>query len=283
MEGRSLLSHGSKVSAAALFALAPLLLASPQAIAAEIRCDQCSEATFQTVARQAGVGTHYVYDLRTAQSRKYAVERSCEGPHDCYMEVTSLPVESEVANLVLELTAYGQVTQWTMKTYFTVTADGSVQNLSAFDVAGPGGPRTQLFDWFNTTQLVTIQNALPVFGAAVHNIASTIASIWNENMGKTLVRVLFTDGSEITLEYESINRITSVVEDSAKDRYGNVIPATSGDIDGTRFDYSREGPNGPAQQRMTNYLRIYGVSVTNGSTRWVCARVSDGAWHCAPY
>jgi hypothetical protein len=283
MESRSFFSHCFKVMAAAFFGLAPLLLASQQAIAVEIRCDHCSEATFQTMARQAGVGIHYVYDLKAAQSRKYAVERSCEGPHDCHMEATSLPVESEVTNLVLELTAYGQTTQWTMKSYFTITADGTAQNLSAFDVAGPGGPRTQLFDWFNSTQLASIRNALPMLGAATHNIAVTIASIWNENMGKTLVRILFTDGSEVTLEYESINRIITVVEDSAKDRYGNVIPVTANDIDGTRFDYSREGPNGPAQQRMSNYLRVYGVNVSSGSTRWMCVRVSDGAWHCALY
>ena len=282
MEGKSLFSCCFKVVAAALFGLAPLLLASPQATAAEIRCDQCSEATFQMKAQQAGVGIHYVYDLKTAQSRKYSVERSCEGPHDCYMEATSLQVEPEVANFILELTAYAQITQGTMKSHFTITTNGTTQNLSAFDVVGPGGPRTQLFNWFTTSQVTSIRNALPMVGGAIHQITTTIVSIWNENLGKTLVTVIFSDESKITLEYQMINHTVTIVEGSAEDKYGNAIPATLDQLNGTRFDYTREGPNGPTQERMRNYLSFYGVSVTGG-TRWACASVSNGGWHCAPY
>lgn len=282
MEGRSLFSSRFKVAAAGLFGLVSLLLISTQASAAEIRCDQCSEATYQTLARQAGVGIHYVYDLKTAQSRKYEVERSCESAHDCYMEINSVPVEPEIANFILELTAYAQITQGTMKSHFTITTNGSTQNLSAFDVVGPGGPRTELFNWFITSQVLSIRNALPMVGGAIHNLTTTIASIWNENLGKTLVTVLFTDGSKITLEYEAINHTVAVVAGSAEDKYGNAIPATLDQLNGTRFDYTREGPNGPAQDRMRNYLRFYGVTVT-GATRWACVSVSNGGWRCAPY
>lgn len=282
MEGRSLFSRCFKVMAAALFGLAPLLLASPQATAAEIRCDQCSEATFQMKAQQAGVGIHYVYDLRTAQSRKYSVERSCEGPHDCYMEVTPQAVEADVNYIVMELTAYGQATEGSMSSNFTVYTDGDMGNMTAYDVAGPGGPRTQLLNWLSSSRSMTLRNALPGEGAVLHNMIVTALNIFKNNIGKTLVTVEFTDQSRVITEFESINGTFIVVEGSATDRYGNIIPATPEQLNGSRFDYSREGPDGPAQQRMRNYLTIYGARVTTG-TRWACVRVSDSAWHCAPY
>jgi hypothetical protein len=282
MESRSLFSHGFKGLAAAMLGLAPLLSASPLASAAEIRCDQCSEAAFQTMASQAGVGIHYVYDLRTAQSRKYAVERSCEGPHDCSMEVSSLPVEADVNYIVMELTAYGQATEGSMSSNFTVYTNSDLGGMTAFDVAGPGGPRTQLLNWLSSSQSMTLRNALPGEGAVLHNMIVTALNIFKNNIGKTLVTVEFTDQSRVITEFESINGTFIVVEGSATDRYGNVIPATPEQLNGTRFDYSREGPDGPAQQRMRNYLTIYGARVTNG-TKWSCVRISEGAWHCAAY
>jgi hypothetical protein len=282
MQGKSLFSYRFKVAIAGLFGLLSLLLTDKQASAAEIRCDQCTGARYQKLARQAGVGIHYIYDLKTADSRKYEVERSCEDLRNCYVEVTQVPIEAEIANFIVELTAYAEITQGTMKSHFTITTNGPTQNLSAFDVVGPGGPRTQLFNWFMTSQVSSIRNALPMVGAAIHNLTTTIASIWNENLGKTLVTVLFSDGSKITLEYESINHTVAVVAGSAEDKYGNAIPATLDQLNGTRFDYTREGPNGPTQERMRDYLRFYGVTVTGG-TRWACVSVSNGGWRCAPY
>jgi hypothetical protein len=236
----------------------------------------------QSQATARGAGTHYVFDLIKGATRKYLVERSCEEAMACYYEATSVAVEPEIKQFVLELTVYRQVTQGSMKSWFTVTTDGSAQNLSAFDVAGPGAPRELLFSWFTTSQAASIRNALPMVGAAAHSVVTTIASLWNESLGKTWVTVLFSDGSQIILEYELVNHNVSVVPGSAKDKYGNPIPATLEQLNGSRFDYSGEGPNGPVQQRMRNYLTIYGVAVTSG-TRWACVSVANGGYHCAPY
>lgn len=271
-----------------LLILLGLLLFSVPASAATIRCDNCAETTYQSKAIFAGIGIQYVYDLTKAQARKYEVWLDCDenlndGRTTCTKQASSLSVEPEVANFVLELTAYYQVTHGTMRSNFTIDADGTIQNLSAFDVAGPGGPRTQLFNWFNSTQLASINNTLPALGAAIHNITVTVASMWNDSMGQTLVTVQFPDGSKITLAYEVVNGTIAVVKGSAQDKYGNLIPTTADELDGARFDYSAEGSNGPAQQRMQNYLAIFGLALTGIGTKWSCVRVGDGKWSCGRY
>lgn len=276
------------MSIARIAALAGLLFFSTITSAATSRCDNCSESAYESKAISLGVGIHYVYDLQKARARKYEVQRECsgnlnDGRTTCMKAAYPMPTEPEVMDFVLELTAYYQVTGGTMKSHFTIVADGTAQNLSAFDVAGPGGPRTRLIDWFNSTQLASINNALPTLGAAIHNIAVTIASLWNDSMGQTLVTVQFQDGSTITLTHESINGTTNVVPGSAKDKYGNVIPASGADLDGARFDYSDEGPNGPARQRMLNYLEAFGISLTGSGKKWVCISIAGGAWDCAYY
>jgi hypothetical protein len=204
-----------------------------------------------------------------------------DGRTICTKQSSSLPVEPAVANFVLELTAYYQVTGGTMKSIFTITADGTIQNLSAFDVAGPGGPRTQLFNWFNSTQSWSIRNALPIAGSSIHNIMVTVTSMWNDSMGQTLVTVKFGDGSEITLSYELVNNTVGVVPGTAMDKYGNIIPSTEAELDGLRFDYSAEGPNGSAQQRMQNYLGIFGILMSGTGKKWSCVKIGGNTWNCA--
>ncbi len=248
--------------------------------AAEIRCDNCSEATYQSRAIQAGVGTHYVYDLVKGNSRKFTIERSCEEGMQCSFEVYSEAVERDVVTVVLELTAYRAATVGSMSSNFTIYADGDVAGITAFDVAGPGGPRSQVIDWMNSTKVMSIRNALPLEGAILHNMFVTAINIFKNNIGKTNVTVVFSDGSKFTLEFESVNGTFTVIEGSAVDEFGNIIPAQIEQLNGLRFDYSRD-PGGPAQQRMEAYLKVFGVKVT-GSTKWVCG-LADGHQQCYPF
>lgn len=262
-----------------------LLSLSGPASAEVVRCDNCTSSSSKiTAAKSKGPGTHYVYDLINAGVWKFDVARVCEGSGACLMEVTPTPTEPEVRNFVLELSAYYQVTGGTMKSHFTLRTDGTTAgNLSAFDAAGPGAPRDRLFTWMrSSTEVATFRNTLPAIGTAIHQIGVTIASVWNDSMGSTLITIEFTDGSRITVSWEVVNDTYSVVDGSAKDKYGNPIPVTMDQIDGTRFDYSGEGPNGPAQQRMRDYLSLWRVPVSNG-VRWACVRISGDSWHCAPY
>lgn len=257
------------------FLLALLALSCFDASAAVIRCDDCSEPAYQAQAQSRGAGptgidTHHVYDLPQGKVRKYQIMRSCEEGRACHHETTSLPVEPDVELAVLELASYWHTTGGTMKSHFTVTATGPVQNFTAFDVAGPGGARNQL-----TEHLLNgdngWRNALPMGGTIVHNVLNTIQSIMKATTGKTLITVLFTDGSSIILEYEIVNNTLTAKEGSATDKYGNLIVTKPSQLDGIQFNYGAEGQNGPAGTRMRNYLyTMFGVTVTNGSVKWSC-------------
>jgi hypothetical protein len=202
--------------------------------------------------------------------RKYEVSRSCEDGRVCYNETTPLPVEPEVELQVLELASYWHTTSGTMKGYVTITADGTIQHLSAYDVAGPGATRTQLINWISSApQITSLQNTLPALIGAMHQIAVTIGSMWNDSMGKTLITIAFSDGSKIDLEYEVVNNTYTIIEGSAEDKFGNKIPMTWDQLNGAQFDYTAEGPNGPAGNRMRNHIyTMTGVPVTYG--KWRC-------------
>jgi len=257
------------------FLLALLVLPCFDASAAVIRCDNCSESTYHAQAQSrgagpAGIDTHYVYDLPQGKVRKYEVVRSCEEGRVCYNETTLLPVEPEIELQVLELASYWHSTGGTMKGYVTLTTNGDTQNLSAYDVAGPGAARTQLTNWLNSaTQIASLQNTLPALVGTVHQIAVTVASLWNDSMGKTRITIVFSDGSKIQVEWEAINNTITFVDGTAEDKFGNKIPMTWDQLNGAQFDYTAEGPNGTAGNRMRNHIyTMTGVPVTYG--RWRC-------------
>lgn len=273
-----------KVLYASCLALA-LLAPGFAATAATLRCDSCDESAYRSIAVSAGLGSHYVYDLPNARARKYDVSLECDentndGRTICAKTVSSSAVEAEIANAVLELAAYYQLTNGTMKSHFTIVADGPVQNSSAFLVAAPGGPRTQLFNWFDSTKAWSIDNTLPFLGASLHQLTVQALSFYNESLGLTLVTVKFSDGTEITLSYNMVNGTVDVVAGSAKDRFGNIIPATADQLNGLIFDYSGEGPNGPAMRRMQEHLSIFGAAFTGTSQRWSCVKVGGDQWNC---
>ncbi len=261
--------------------LALLCAAGTTVHAGEIKCDNCTEAGYEQAARSAGVGEHYVYDLVNAASRKYSVERTCESRNTCAVYVEPLGVEADFSNMVLELSAYHQMTQGTMRAHFEVYADGTAAHLTAFDVARPGGPREVLKDWAFNQKITDIRNALPAAGVSFQSILLAAASIFKNNIGPAQFDVIFADGSRITLTLEAVNGVVSAIEGSAKDPLGNIIPISPDHLGTLNFDYTRE-PNGPAQRRMESFIRIYGANVT-GTTKWVCVRISDGAWNCKPF
>lgn len=173
-----------------------LLVPSHKTDAATFRCDRCDETAYRSIASSAGLGNHYVYDLPNAQARKYEVGLDCDDNVDdgrtvCTKFARALGVEPDITNVVLELAAYYQITNGTMKSHFTITADGPVQNSSAFLVVAPGGPRTQLFNWFDSTQAWSIGNTLPFLGASLHQLTVQALSFYDDSLGLTLVTVKF--------------------------------------------------------------------------------------------
>jgi hypothetical protein len=265
--------------------IAGMTLGAP-CLATTIRCDNCSEATYQSRASApgTGLGERYVYDVPQGIARKFHVGLECDdnlgdGRTRCTRVATPLPVEPEVDAFLIELAAYYVATGGTMKSHFTFVASPPITDLSAFDVVGPGAPQQRLFDWFWVDSAASISNTLPGVGAAAHQILVTIGSMWNDSMGRTNVTIEFADGSEITLSFEAINGTVDVVPGSARDALGNVIPATTADIDGTRFDYSYD-PTGDLQQRMIDYLESLGASFSGEGRKWACVKVGEHEWEC---
>lgn len=246
----------------------------------ELKCNNCSEASYKALAKSELWGTHYVYDLVNGNVRKYDVE-SEPNEFGGYMTFAyQRSVESDLVTVTQELSAYYIATAGSMTSHFEFNTDGSVSGLSAFDVAGPGGPRTQLLDWLSSSKSYTIKNALPMEGAIIHNMLIAAVNIFKREMSGTIVIIRFIDGSKISLEFDSLNGTSKVIEGTAVDKYGNVIISKIEDLNGARFDYGQD-PGGPDETRMKDYLSFYGVKVT-GSTRWACAYVGTG-WSCTTY
>jgi len=240
--------------------------------AAALRCDNCSEGAYEATAMTRTFGTHHVYDLVKGNVRKYQIFRSCEPGDGCWTEAEPMPVEADVNAIVIELTALHAVTQGTMKSHFTLHTNGTVGDLSAFNVIFPGGSRNNLMHWMTNVNTSWQNGAI-----AAHGLAGAAANIFLGANVTTLVTVVFADGSSAVFSYDAVNNSVGYVEGSATDKYGNIIPSNVNQLNGIQFDYSAEGSNGngPAGLRMQNHLyTMFGVPVTYGNSSriitWTC-------------
>lgn len=252
-----------------------MLLVPNSSEATEYRCDNCSEQEYLALAKQNRWGTHYVYDLAQGHVRKYRVESEPDRDGMYLRFVYPQSVESDVKNVVLELSAYHTMTAGSMSSHYTFYADEDLPPMDAFDVAGPGGPRTQLYNWLGSADSRSLRNALPMVGANIQSLVGAALSILKNNLGPVHVTVVFTDGSEVTVSFELINNEFEVIEGTARDSAGNVVPATLEDLDGMRFNYDG-GSDGLARGRMSNYLyTMWGVETPSESTGWACVTAGD--------
>ena len=56
--------------------IAMFIMFASSAPALEVPCPNCSQASSAIAAKNAGLGTHYVYDIPGGVARKYTVERA---------------------------------------------------------------------------------------------------------------------------------------------------------------------------------------------------------------
>lgn len=267
----------NKFSAAAAM-IAGLMVISGESTARELKCNGCSEVQYQNLAKSQQWGEHYVYDLVNANVRKYKVEREPNWGGTYLVFAIPQPVESEVNNAILELSAYYAVTSGGMSSYFTFDAGQDLPGMSAYDVVGPGPARTNLYNW--VLHATGFQNALPMAGAALHSLAVTVINIFKSDVGATHITILFEDGTQVTLEFEPINASVAIIDGTAVDSEGNIIPATLSDLDGMRFDYSRD-QGGRAHIRMNTHLNsLFGIRIRGGA-KWACTSVPTGT-RCVP-
>lgn len=273
----NLLSRGMKRAATALFLLGVTGLGA-SASAAELRCDNCTEAGYEALAMTKPFGQHHVYDLARNQVRKYEIIRSCEPGEGCWTEFEPLPPDAQVVATVTQLNALYQQTNGTFKSWFNFDANGTITGVSAFDVIFPGGPRNNVANW-----LMNHPVTATTITAQAHSLGAAVASILRSANVTTILTVTFTDGSKASFSFEVVNGTITYVEGSAVDAYGNTIPSNMNQLNGIQFDYSGEGSNGlgPASIRMQNHLyTMFGVPVVSGSSSriisWTCTLNGNG-------
>lgn len=264
-----------------------LLFVSFGALAVEYRCDNCSEAQYAAKATQTltPLGENYVYDLVKGNSRKYqtysVTSYDCpDGRYRCPGKAARpLAVESDVSLVVSDLTVYfmarAQAGGW-----FTFNADGDIADLTVFDVASPGGPQTRVMNWVLAAP--SVRNALPVTGASLHSVIAAAVNIFKNNVGLTRIVIVLKDGGQIAVNYDPVNNTVEVDQSSIVDKFGNVVPGTRDEVNGLRFDYSRN-PGGLEERAMKGYLSgaYMGASVPS-APKWACVSAGGGAPVCTP-
>ncbi len=245
------------------------------ALAAELRCDNCSEAQYLAKATSAGVGTQYVYDLVKGQTRKYTAWREPNEMGGTVFEIQSEPVEAQFDLVVLEYSDWYHQTGGTMSKATTLTATGTVGNFTAYDVVGPGPKQQALFDWIsNGGSLDSVHNT---FSHAVISFTSALKIIM-QMPAPVAVTVVFPDGSQITLNYEVVDSTVQAKDGTAKDAHGNIIVLSKDQLNGMTFDY-RNDSLGYDRTKMTNWLTGFlGVPVSSSSGIWGYACVSAGGF-----
>lgn len=85
-----------------------------------------------------------------------------------------------------------------LSSHFGVYTDGDVAGFTASDVAGPGGSRARLADWLGSFKEIAIRNDLPMGEAILYSVFAAAINISKDNIGKTSITNIFTDGTKFT-------------------------------------------------------------------------------------
>lgn len=275
-KGRSLLL-GSVFSAAAALVAAPSV-----GVAAEIRCDSCTTvATAAARARQADVGLHYVFSVSTGAVFRFQVERepNAQGAYDYY--VFQEVVEPDVAYAVAELKEFYDFTGGTMSAYWTIHTNEALPLGSVHPTVRPGADQYALFNWFTGPGSLSWRNFLAMEGATLQAMGATVINILKTVPLGTHVRVVFPDGSEITLSYDQWTNTATIVPGSARDEVGNPIPTSLEEARNIAFNFSAD-PSGRAAAGMSTWLTrlgarmegtgVSGMACVDTENQTVCTR-----------
>jgi len=268
------------ISAHLAAVLVGIVCSGGTSMAAELRCDRCSESGYVSRAKSAGRGTHYVYDVYKDQVRKYFVEAE-PGPGGTWVYLADpMSVEPEVEDLVAKLSAFYHRTGGTMKAIATVDADGTIDTLTAYDAALPGASRTAIINW--VLAFPSLSNTLPILGASIHALAAAAVNIFKGVPIQTIVTVRFSDGSTIKVSYNGLTNEAAVVEGSALDAVGNPIPATPPEASHINFDFTRD-PTGRSANAMSSWLIRLGISLSGSGFRGLACTESPAGVQCTRF
>lgn len=257
--------------------IAMFLMFASSAPALEVPCPNCSQASSAIAAKNAGLGTHYVYDIPGGVARKYTVEREPNEMAGYDYFVFPDDVEQDFVDAVSALSAVWHETNGQMQKSVQVQADGDIAGLTAWDAFLPGPGQQQVLNWVGTGN-VSWTNFLAVQAVSARALIAAAVNVLKSNPVVAKVTIVFADGSRIDVIADAWDLNHSVVPDSAYDAAGNRIPDSISDVGGLAFDYTN---NGAAEGRMRNWIQVLGVSVSVG-VRWACV-VSAAGTSCSPY
>jgi hypothetical protein len=251
-------------STSALVALG-MVISSTQA--AEIRCDNCPESSFRGIARDAGPGTQYVFDVPNGRVHKYWVEQDIEYGN-VYNRARREDVEADVQLMVTELAAFYYATNATMKSLVEVTADGIAAGITSFDVARPGGDRATLLDWVQNSPTTSANG----FGTAIvdfHALGMAAINIFKSVPIQTIFTIRLADGGTIDVSFDFLTDVATIVDGSIRDSAGNPIPVTPEEAAQIHFSFGNDYGNDPtaASGRMDFWLLGLGAVIV-GPMAW---------------
>ncbi len=267
-----------------LFAATLALFGAGSVQAREIPCNYCTTTQFSQTARNAGIGTHVIYDTYLDVVKTYEVTREpAAGGYRWY--VNEVPTELDVQNVVNELTSFRIRTNGTMVQNITIYANPDLGNMSAYDIVQPGGQRTHLLDWFQGFGMVSIDNSLGGLATAIHSMAGAAAAILKNVPIETTATVLFSDGSRVDVKYDPLTNTATVKDGTALDAAGNPIPRTMEEATTINFNFDNDR-TGRAAQNTMNWLVQLGIYMNASPPTPIkgikCVGTPGGKFECTP-
>lgn len=264
---------------AAVFMLTAIAAASSaQASAVAVPCNACTAVEARQVARNKGLGIHYVYDFLNETLRKYEVyvERDLV-PGQYTTFVDELPVEAGNANyftmLVVAKHDFGTISSIVVPITIAPgdTSPGGMDlgALNAGDILRSTQNRNALFDFINAQQNAIFSRALPSNTSA--NLVGLLQSLDKVfTQGELLnvtIKLTFSDGSRITLTLGDGGTVT-IVPRTAIDKDGNSIPDANVVDFASEFTFS----SGGSRDNFVSVAKLWGISFSNpgGSLKFSC-------------
>ncbi len=247
--------------------LAALAVGGGDASAANIKCNGCTEAAYQVVAQQRGVGTHLVYDL--IHNRAASFDVHWDGERRAW-EVEPTATDQEAAELVDMLSEFYEVTGGSMQETYSVDASSlglmGLGGASAYDLVDDPMLQTRLTDYFlDTLPTGTASQALRrLFGALYSGVLSHYGLA---DGSVVIIKLVFTDGSTAKFQVDLGQPVTvTYVERSARNSENQpLLEANSENFRG-RFYFGGENALHQFLQRAAQL----GIPVVGGGSTVSC-------------
>jgi hypothetical protein len=273
----------SRLSLAAL--MLALLFAPGAPTAAMLSCDGCDDRTYRQKALAAGVGDHYVVDVRNGRIRRFLVSLPAAGEPWRATPATVDPwiqEQFETLEAALRMNGYATSLRVDLRVGAPFLPDGFGDG-NAYDVAHSGTTRTLLglaLEARFAASGAMLGDAVEAFWNAMRGGASTV-------LGRDLailVVVHWRDGSQSAFSLDTDNvQVAALVPGGSIDNEGNLVPgpgATTSEENAERYVGSWDFNDRNNLDRWLRNAALFGISVgRDGSagSRLTCGVACEGA------